>query len=86
MPALLRIFTRVNLLVMVGEEQGTKFIDTPSFQSSGLTLKVCCSRPPRSLRRYHGLLLELRQRFPDFDSCASLDLPVSDSLSQSLES
>lgn len=29
MPALLRIFTRVNLLVMVGEEQGMKFFDIP---------------------------------------------------------
>ena len=29
MPALLRIFTRVNLLVMVGEEQGTEPVDIP---------------------------------------------------------
>lgn len=29
MPALLRIFTRVNLLVMVGEEQGMESVDIP---------------------------------------------------------
>lgn len=29
MPALLRIFTRVNLLVMVGEEQGIEALNIP---------------------------------------------------------
>ncbi|PQE16361.1 cytochrome P450 protein [Rutstroemia sp. NJR-2017a WRK4] len=33
MPALLRIFTRVNLLVFIGEEQGTYLVTSPSYEA-----------------------------------------------------
>ena len=76
MPALLRIFTRVNLLVMVGEEQGM-ICSHALLAKPGLTSGPRRSRSPRSLRRYHGLLLELCERFPRSYSCPSLSLPVS---------
>ena len=76
MPALLRIFTRVNLLVMVGEDQGMVGRHA-LLAESGLTSGSHRSRSPRSLRRYHELLLELCQRFPGPHSRSSLSLPVS---------
>ena len=76
MPALLRIFTRVNLLVMVGEDQGMVFryalLAEPELTSGSRR-----SRSPRSLRGYHELFLELCQRFPRPHSRSSLSLPVS---------
>ena len=76
MPALLRIFTRVNLLVMVGEEQGM-VCSHALLTEPGLTSGSRRSRSPRSLRRYHGLFLELCERFPRSYSRSSLSLPVS---------
>ena len=77
MPALLRIFTRVNLLVMVGEDQG--MVGRHALLAEpGLTSGPRHSQSPRSLRRYHELLLELCERFPRPHPCSNLPLPVSD--------
>ena len=77
MPALLRIFTRVNLLVMVGEDQG--MVGRHALLAKpGLTCGPRHSQSPRSLRRYHELLLELCKRLPRPHPCSNLPLPVSD--------
>lgn len=47
MPALLRIFTRVNLLVFIGEEQGMEFVEIISQHDMKPKLK-CTLQPTAS--------------------------------------